>query len=215
MTTDKVYLDQGLYRSYVETDPLGGKDPYSASKAMADILAQEYLAREGSKPGAIARAGNVVGVGDVSDNRLIVDLVNSLLDDNPISIRNPTHVRPWQHVLDCLDGYLCLLEASTSENRNSTWNIGPQDSSNLSVDAVLDYAKKIAPRLEVRYERSEEFPEDAQLTLDSSRIQKVLGWQGRLDSETAIAWALREISDPGLGMREHINSQINEWTNLA
>ena len=215
VTTDKVYLDQGLDRPYVETDPLGGKDPYSASKAMADILTQEYLSRDGAKPGAIARAGNVIGAGDVSDDRLIVDIVTSLLYAKPISIRNPTHVRPWQHVLDCLDGYLLLLEASFSLDRNSIWNIGPQDGSNLSVAGVLDYTERIVSRLDVRYEPSPNLPEEKQLNLDCSKIQEILGWQGRLNSETAIQWALAEILVPGVGMRELIKSQIDEWTNLA
>jgi len=215
VTTDKVYLDQGLNRPFVETDPLGGKDPYSASKAMADILTQEYLSRAGAKPGAIARAGNVIGVGDVSDDRLIVDLVKSLLHEKPISIRNPTHVRPWQHVLDCLDGYLLLLQASCSENPNSIWNIGPQDGSNLSVADVLDYAERIVSRLEVQYKPSHDLPEEEQLNLDSSKIQKILGWQGRLDSETAIQWALAEAAAPRVGMRERIMNQIEEWSNLA
>jgi len=132
VTTDKVYENRGLNRPYVESDPLGGNDPYSASKAMADILAQEHLARKGATPGAVVRAGNVVGAGDYSRGRLIPDFVRANQVGAKLTVRHPEATRPWQHVLDCLGGYLLLLDAVDSRGFRGQWNFGPPASQTLT-----------------------------------------------------------------------------------
>jgi CDP-glucose 4,6-dehydratase len=102
VTTDKVYRNDGRSTGYVESDPLGGHDPYSASKAMADLATQSWRASYPGTPIAIARAGNVIGGGDVSPDRLMPDLIAAFATGTPARIRNPRAIRPWQHVLDCL-----------------------------------------------------------------------------------------------------------------
>ena len=104
VTTDKVYRNVDQEAGYVETDPLGGDDPYSASKAMADLLAQSWIRSFPGAPTAIARAGNVIGGGDISRDRLLPDLIAAYARGQAPRLRFPRAVRPWQHVLDCLNG---------------------------------------------------------------------------------------------------------------
>jgi CDP-glucose 4,6-dehydratase len=191
VTTDKVYLDQGLNRPYVETDPLGGKDPYSASKAMADILTQEYLSRDGSKPGAIARAGNVIGAGDVSNDRLIPDIVRAIETGEPLVLRYPEAIRPWQHVLDCLWGYLTLLGEVQASDLRGAWNFGPGKQASLSVRQVAQIsAEKLGVDLKIQHDAGGEFLEDEYLVLDSNKAQSALGWDNRIEGVEAISMSL-------------------------
>ena len=116
ITTDKVYRNIGKLSGYVETEALGGQDPYSASKAMADIATQSWLSSFENPSTAIARAGNVIGGGDVCADRLIPDLISSYSSGLTPKLRAPNSVRPWQHVLDCLNGYLTLVDALVNNN---------------------------------------------------------------------------------------------------
>ncbi len=125
ITTDKVYRNVDQEAGYVETDPLGGDDPYSASKAMADLLAQSWIRSFPGVPTAIARGGNVIGGGDVSHDRLLPDLVAAYADGRAPQLRFPRAVRPWQHVLDCLNGYLVLADALLTGSGLGQWNFGP------------------------------------------------------------------------------------------
>ena len=191
VTTDKVYLDQGLNRPYVETDPLGGKDPYSTSKAMADILTQEYLSRDGSKPGAIARAGNVIGAGDVSNDRLIPDIVRAIEAGEPLVLRYPEAIRPWQHVLDCLWGYLTLLGEVQASNVRGAWNFGPGEQASLSVKQVAEIsAEKLGVDLKIQRDARDEFLEQEYLVLDSNKAESALGWDNRIEGVEAISMSL-------------------------
>ena len=104
VTTDKVYKNMNKTSGYVESEALGGQDPYSASKAMADIAAQSWLSSFDNPPTAIARAGNVIGGGDICADRLIPDLIQSYSNGSKPKLRAPNSIRPWQHVLDCLNG---------------------------------------------------------------------------------------------------------------
>jgi CDP-glucose 4,6-dehydratase len=192
VTTDKVYRDDGLRRPYVESDPLGGKDPYSASKAMADILAQEYFHNERTKPGAIARAGNVIGAGDSTKDRLLPDLGKAVIDKTDLDIRYPKSVRPWQHVLDCLLGYLEIL-GHFREHDQVAWNVGPETNQLATVEEVLRLAEGIIgqrfPRLNQRHA---EWAEDQFLGLDTSASGRKLGISNRICLEDAVADALSE-----------------------
>ena len=195
VTTDKVYLDQGLNRPYVETDPLGGKDPYSASKAMADILTQEYLLRDGAKPGAIARAGNVIGAGDVSNERLIPDIVRAIETDEPLVLRYPEAIRPWQHVLDCLWGYTTLLGAVHDSNERGAWNFGPERQASLSVRQVAEIsAEEFGVALRIHGSAGGQFAEDEYLALDSNKAETALGWRNRIEGFEAISMSLIPLS---------------------
>jgi len=207
VTTDKVYRDDGK-GSYVESDPLGGHDPYSASKAMADILAQSWAATNPRLRLHIARAGNVIGAYDVSEDRLIPDAVRALDSHSTLEIRNPEAVRPWQHVLDCLAGYLAFLEASL---RGATLpvslNFGPDSSSIRTVREVLAEAQRVEPRLSfcVAPSAQQNLKETQLLTLDSSRARSVLDWNNRVDFESAVAMCLPSNAESPL---EVVQSQI-------
>lgn len=212
VTTDKVYRDDGLMRPYVESDPLGGKDPYSASKAMADILAQEYFLNERTKPGAIARAGNVIGAGDYSKERLIPDLIRASQTRQTLILRYPEAVRPWQHVLDCLNGYLVLV-GHVRTGGFGEWNFGPGPHSLASVSDVVQISSELL-RNEIDTvvsQDAEPLAEGEYLVLDSSLAKKNLGWEGKIDFRHAVAWALCELgSEPG-ELRGEIELQISDF----
>jgi len=215
VTTDKVYLDQGLNRPYVETDPLGGKDPYSASKAMADILAQEYLSRDGSKPGAIARAGNVIGAGDVSNDRLMPDIVRALGADEPLILRYPEAIRPWQHVLDCLGGYLALLTSVDKSGLRGEFNFGPQPRSFASVQDVVSHVKSKLPLVtgQEPTNRLGSMVEDTYLVLNSEKARNVLGWNERFGFKEAVDDASKALNVlSASSIKSSINETIFSWT---
>jgi CDP-glucose 4,6-dehydratase len=213
ITTDKVYRDDGLDRPYVETDPLGGKDPYSASKAMADILAQEWLSRKTSKPGAIARAGNVIGAGDSSRERLIPDIIRAVQTGGAFKLRYPHAVRPWQHVLDCLNGYLKLLDAVQATRAVGAWNFGPETAETVSVGRVVDFSREIlGNRLIQAVAKDSGMNEDPSLVLDSSKSIMALGWSNRYSTLDAIRSSLAEASaTQQWDAREHAVEEINRF----
>ena len=213
VTTDKVYRNDGRKKPYVETDPLGGNDPYSASKAAADILAQERLRRPEAKPGAIARAGNVIGAGEYSKNRLIPDIIRAVREEVPLVIRSPDAIRPWQHVLDCLAGYLSLLHAVERSGEVEAWNFGPLTQDAVPVRRVIESAKRNAglslPRIEIV---APQLPESAYLSLDSTKARDLLGWREKVDFDSSVTWALSELDSPSSAMLEKtVRSQIKEF----
>jgi len=214
VTTDKVYQDRGLNRPYIETDPLGGKDPYSSSKAMADILTQEYLSRDGTKPGAIARAGNVIGAGDVSNERLIADIVRAIEADEPLVLRYPKAVRPWQHVLDCLGGYLALLTGVDKSGLTGEFNFGPQPGSFASVEDVVSHVQNKV-RLRTQHDSPKKLglmAESANLVLDSTKAQKVLGWRGKFGFEESVDDATQVFGNMSSGsVRATIDETMRSW----
>jgi CDP-glucose 4,6-dehydratase len=188
ITTDKVYENTTKKSGYVETDPLGGLDPYSASKAAADILTQSWAHTYSNVPIAIARAGNVVGGGDVSRDRLLPDVMRSFAGKKTAEIRNPDAVRPWQHVLDCLSGYLQLIDSITQRGSRGAWNFGPDAESFKSVREVVILAAEIwGSPATWEHKPDENAPhEDSYLFLDSSKAQKSLGWENKLSLSEAV-----------------------------
>lgn len=142
VTTDKVYRNDNSGRKFIESDPLYGKDPYSASKvgSEAAISAWQQLSRSASEISiSSVRAGNVIGGGDSAENRLLPDLIRGFIKNHDVEIRNPNSTRPWQHVLDPLIGYLQVLEAGIATRSHSSYNFGPRESS-LSVKQVANIA---------------------------------------------------------------------------
>ena len=191
VTTDKVYRNTGQSEGYEEHDALGGRDPYSASKAMADILISSWEASFPGSPVAIARAGNVIGGGDVSADRLLPDLLRAFGTRKPATIRNPDAVRPWQHVLDCLNGYLLLIDALVRDEGTGAWNFGPQSSSFRTVRDVADRAAdRWGEEASWVAEGGDHPHEEAVLTLDASRARRELGWQDALDFQESIEWTV-------------------------
>lgn len=191
VTSDKCYENRESPWAYRERDRLGGHDPYSASKAGAELVAASYRSALLQHPSApllaTARGGNVIGGGDWSEDRLIPDLVRSVFACEPLVIRSPRATRPWQHVLDCLSGYLLLgqrLLAGDSASADA-WNFGPEGG-NLTVEQVLADLARTWPQLQWRVASGPQPHEAALLQLDSARARTHLGWRPVWNSETAI-----------------------------
>ena len=191
VTTDKVYRNNELETGYVETDPLGGDDPYSASKAMADLLAQSWIRSFPGCPTAIARAGNVIGGGDVGRDRLLPDLIAAYARGTAPRLRSPRAVRPWQHVLDCLTGYLTLAEALLVGSGLGQWNFGPGRDSFIEVGQVATLAAELwGGGAHWEFDDGSRPHEANLLALDTSKAQHDLGWRNRLGFRDAVAWTI-------------------------
>src|SRR5579864_5741950 len=183
ITTDKCYLNNEWVWGYRETDRLGGHDPYSASKAAAELLSASYRAsfmsgNDGPKL-ATARAGNVIGGGDWSTDRLIPDLVRAISSGTSLEIRSPNSTRPWQHVLESLSGYL-LLGQRLLENDSrfaDAWNFGPDAIGNRSVRDVLTRLAQLWPDVKWHTTTQAQPHEAGLLSLDSTKAHRILGWQ--------------------------------------
>ena len=193
ITTDKVYRNVNQVAGYVEDDPLGGHDPYSASKAMADLLTQSWVRSFGGPTTVIARAGNVIGGGDVSTDRLLPDLIRAFASGSPASIRYPNGVRPWQHVLDCLNGYLLLMDAALSGSiSRGEWNFGPGVESFRTVAEVADAAATDWGAGASWVDISDaDHPHEAELlALDAAAARSLLGWDDRLAFSDSVTWTV-------------------------
>lgn len=183
ITTDKCYENQEWVWGYRESDRLGGHDPYSASKAGAELVAasyrNSYFQHETAPLLATARAGNVIGGGDWSEDRLIPDLLRSLMANQSLEIRMPNATRPWQHVLESLSGYLCLGQRLLSGDQSSAdaWNFGPDMEGNCRVSEVLVKLKAHWEPLRWHYSDQTQFHEASLLYLDSSKVRSQLGWR--------------------------------------
>ena len=198
ITTDKVYQNHEWEYPYREVDPLGGYDPYSASKAAAEIITASYRqsffveARGHAGRVASARAGNVIGGGDWAADRLIPDCMRAFANGDPVTLRYPGAVRPWQHVLEPLSGYLLLAERLFSDEGVShakAWNFGPDERDNATVGVVAEAAARLyGGTARVELLAGHEQPHEAgMLRLDSSRAAAVLGWRPRWSLNTALA----------------------------
>ncbi len=184
VTTDKVYHNREWDRPYAEEDALGGYDPYSASKAAAEIVTASYrdsFLREQGVRVATARAGNVIGGGDWSVDRLIPDAVRAWSGGQPLEIRRPDAVRPWQHVLEPLAGYLRLAELLWQDDRfASAYNFGPRSGETATVRQVVDLCLAIYGAGEVRYAEAPQGPHEAGLlALDIGKARRELGFKPR------------------------------------
>jgi CDP-glucose 4,6-dehydratase len=186
ITTDKVYKNREWVWPYREEDEVGGRDPYSSSKACAELVTSAYresfLASRGIGC-ATARAGNVIGGGDWAVNRIVPDFVRATLAHLPLTVRNPGSTRPWQHVLDPLKGYLMLAERLVAERSRGegAWNFGPpadavQPVGRLVSDLVAGWGDGAA----WTHEQSSQAHEATLLTLDSSKARQQLGWTPQL-----------------------------------
>jgi CDP-glucose 4,6-dehydratase len=194
-TTDKVYENIEMARPFVETDRLGGHDPYSASKACTEILTgsfrHSFFEPAGRPTVATARAGNVIGGGDWSPFRVVRDLVEAFETEKPVSLRYPQAVRPWQHVLDPLAGYLMLAQAMVTDPHGApaALNFGPDAQSFRSVSELVQaFTSRWGGRPGWRLDTGEH-PHEAQfLTLDATRAHTLLGWRPLLSFDEAVAW---------------------------
>ena len=225
VTTDKVYSNQEWPWGYRENDRLGGHDPYSASKAACELLVDSYrnafFSREGALSLASARAGNVVGGGDWSEDRLIPDLVKSIGQGKPLVIRSPKATRPWQHVLECLSGYLLLGQKlfQHGDGYGQSWNFGPPLEGNRSVEEILTLLQAEWPDLKWR-QTSEEQPHEATLLyLDCAKARAGLGWQPVWGLEQALKYTAdwyRQHQEQNVVLTEcQLSNYINDSCSLG
>lgn len=202
VTTDKVYENLDTGRHFKESDPLGGFDPYSASKAACEIVISSYrnsffsnsTIASHRKSIVSVRAGNVIGGGDYADHRIIPDIIRALERGEDIVLRNPQSTRPWQHVLEPLSIYLDLACRMVHEpgQWNSAFNVGPLPEDVLSVEELTREAIRIAEKGNIRIEQNPNQPHEASLLmLDVSRIQEVLNWKPIYHAKQAIEQTIR------------------------
>jgi CDP-glucose 4,6-dehydratase len=219
VTTDKVYAHHDRKKGYREGDQLGGRDPYAASKAAAELVAACYrdaMAPRGNKALiATARGGNIIGGGDWSRDRIVPDFVRAAISGTPLTMRNPDAVRPWQHVLALVHGYLVLAsrliggDAAFAE----AWNFGPHDGDAVPVQELVDQLGKLWRQPEINHTKGD-FPETHFLHLDSSKAHGQLGWRPALDFADAVTltaeWYREFYARPSLA-RELTAAQINRY----
>lgn len=192
VTTDKCYRNREWDWGYRETDELGGNDPYSASKAAAELAVASWRTSYYAAANiglATARAGNVVGGGDWAEDRLLPDIVRAYRERRELVVRYPEATRPWQHVLDCVYGYLLLAERLSQDRDGAAqaWNFGPPPQGEASVRRLIEL---ISPALPVRVAMAEhvQHHEASRLVLDSTLANKRLGWHPRLDLQQTLTW---------------------------
>jgi len=198
ITTDKVYENKEWIYPYRENDQLGGYDMYSSSKACAEILTKSYQSsyynlEEYKKKHevliATARAGNVIGGGDWSTDRLFPDIIKATVDKKTTKIRNPYAIRPWQHVLDCLNGYLLLGEKLLKGNQEfaNAWNFAPYSFESKTVSEVAEMSRSIWQDIKIEYiQTGNEYHEANLLKLDNTKAISSLGWKPKWNTEKAI-----------------------------
>lgn len=230
VTTDKVYENTERMHPYRETDPLGGYDPYSASKAAADIIAHSYIRSFfhpddfGTKHAtlvAIARAGNVIGGGDWANDRLVPDVVRSIYEKKEaIIIRNPEAIRPWEHVLEPLSGYMALAEKLYDGEKqfSGAWNFGPDEESFVSVQNLVGEAIRILGKGEIQIQPDSSKHEAGILKLDTNKAKNILGWKPRLTFGENLALTFEWYRNYYEGIEDPIgftNMQIKKFLDMS
>lgn len=193
VTTDKCYENKEWVWGYRENEPMGGHDPYSNSKGCAELVTsayrQSFFGKNSINSVASARAGNVIGGGDWSEDRLVPDAIRAFQSNKPLNIRNPLATRPWQHVLEPLSGYLILAQALYERGSEvaSGWNFGPNENDNRSVEEVVNLVVSEWGQSASWEKEGKEQPHEAQLLmLDCSKARSLLGWQPKWQIETAL-----------------------------
>jgi len=226
ITTDKVYENREWDYSYRENDQLGGYDPYSSSKACAELVIASYRSsffnpgcyNEHQKSIASARAGNVIGGGDWAQNRIIPDIIRALLKHEAIVVRNPHSVRPWQHVLEPIAGYLQLglKMAADPIKYASSWNFGPMAEDNISVIQLAEIAVKIWGSGEINIVKLINEPHEASvLRLDIQKTISQLHWKPKLNSLQAIQQTISfYLNRNNASSYSMVKEQINNYNQI-
>ncbi len=228
ITTDKVYENHETGQAYKESDRLGGYDPYSASKACAELVIDSYR-KSFFNPNtmekhhvslASARAGNVIGGGDWAKDRLIPDIVRALAKNENIQIRNPQAVRPWQHVLEPLWGYLTLAMKMSQDPvlYADAFNFGPYPNDVLTVKEMSELAIQVWGNGKIDFPVLDNQPHEAGLlSLDIEKADRALQWTPKLNAKKALEFTLawyKSYYDKTADMLEFIKRQLNEYQNL-
>jgi CDP-glucose 4,6-dehydratase len=224
ITSDKCYDNQEWVWGYRENDPMGGKDPYSASKGCSELITNSYhhsfFSHGDTALIASGRAGNVIGGGDWAENRIVPDYYRAIKAGQKLMIRNPHATRPWQHVLEPLSGYLNLGAKLLNEGRKFTggWNFGPEDTSNYSVKELID--KILLIDSTGGYETPEliQKPHEANLLkLDISKAVNYLHWHPALTFDETVEFTVNGYLDDlsGNNILEKRKAQIEKYTQKA
>ena len=224
ITSDKCYENKEWLWAYRENEPMGGHDPYSSSKGCAELVTEAYRKSYFSNDAnqcvvASARAGNVIGGGDWATDRLIPDIIRAFTQASTVVIRSPDAIRPWQHVLEPLNGYLTLVEKLWQHGQEYAegWNFGPGEQGAMPVEWMV--RKMMAAWGEgASYELDPQpqVHEANYLKLDSSRAHSLLGWAPKLDLSQALQWLTEwyKVCQQGEDMRTYTLSQIDAYQNL-
>ena len=224
VTSDKCYENRDQLQGYREDEPMGGHDPYSSSKGCAELVTAAYRRSflESADPRvgvATVRAGNVIGGGDWAEDRLVPDAIRALQHGKSLVVRNPGAVRPWQHVLEPLAGYLMLAERLSHESGKwaGAWNFGPRDEDAVAVSALAEQIIRLWGEGAWQAAPEHDAPHEARyLKLDCSKARKLLGWRPRLTLEEAVdmtvAWYRLALSSRlDQGMHEMTGEQIRSY----
>ena len=224
VTTDKCYENKEWVWGYRENEPMGGFDPYSNSKGCSELVTsayrQSYFSNPSGNPNRVAsaRAGNVIGGGDWSEDRLIPDALKAFEANTTLMIRNPLATRPWQHVLEPLSGYLILAQSlyQDGDKYSSAWNFGPQDGDNRSVqEVIISLCKKWGSNAKWQQDTSFQPHEAGLLKLDCSKASQQLRWEPKWNLETAIEkiiqWHKAYLA--GKNMQAFTLGQIDQYIN--
>jgi len=218
VTSDKCYANNEWVWPYRENDRLGGRDPYSASKAASELVVASYRDSFLSDSGihvATARAGNVIGGGDWATDRLVPDFLRSLESGEPLQVRSPNATRPWQYVLEPVSGYLLLAESLYSQGAPfaGPWNFGPGETGNSTVGWVVGRLAEARPHARWQPETSKTVHEAEKLSLDTSKAQTLLKWTPQWGLETALNKTLEwhEAWRSGANISEKTTQQIREY----
>jgi len=228
VTSDKCYkASESLEEALMEVDPLGGKDPYSASKACEDIIATSYYESFFKDKGeglSTARAGNVMGGGDRQQNRIIPDCIRSIESSTAIEIRNPSHIRPWQYVLEPLYGYLKLASLMYNDysRYSGAWNFGPGVKSHLSVSKLVSNlvcclptkTEKVEVMLPVERSSSRKNKETKILSLNSDRAARLLGVRSVLSVDDAVMFTVEDYFSAEIPFDQRMN-RIDQFEKLT
>lgn len=222
VTSDKCYENRETQRAYAESDPMGGKDPYSSSKGCAELVTAAYrnsffAGGEERVAVASARSGNVVGGGDFSADRLVPDMMRGFLQNRAVHVRNPEAVRPWQHVLDPLRGYLLLGERLAHDGAAyaESWNFGPADEDSVPVRDLVDRLLGHWPKGEAVLATTLTGPHEAGLLrLDCSKARARLGWRPRWNLDRCLAETASwfKAMEAGGDLRVTSLAQLHDYT---
>jgi CDP-glucose 4,6-dehydratase len=220
VTTDKCYENTGQVYGYRETDPLGGTDPYSASKACAEIVTASYAKSFFGDRARVAtgRAGNVIGGGDCGADRLVPDLVRAIQKGEPLRLRHPEAVRPWQHVLEPLSGYLWLASRLAADRAFAgAWNFGPASEGRTVMEVAERGVEVLGGKGIVVGDADPSRREMAFLTLATDKAKRLLEWSAIWDIDRAVDETMRWYRDvaAGANAREAMRAQIHAYTSDA
>ena len=224
ITSDKCYENKESLEGYSEEDPMGGHDPYSSSKGCAELITKSFRKsffssdHENNIGLASVRAGNVIGGGDWAENRLIPDIIRAIKNKENVKIRNPNALRPWQHVLDPLNGYISLAEKLWDDQKKHSegWNFGPEKNEVKPVSWIIEEFNELWKNKINWVVGNNELHEANNLILNCQKAKSRLGWNSKINTETALKMTIEWYTKyfDGKNMREVTEEQIIEFQKL-